>query len=662
MKTTKTLLILALSLLYSTMDSYCQNFSHEFGQITTPDIDLQTYDKDPDAEAVIIYDIGESKFLEEADRFYILFKRQTRIKILKESGLNYAEIEIPYYHEGEIFEKVIELEAYTYTFEEGKLNKTQLDVNTIYDEQRNEYWKVKKFAMPNVKPGSIIEYKYTIKSPYLFNLQDWEFQHRIPTLYSEYVAKLIPFYEYIYIVQGTNKMDIMESYEDKGMPRHFGTGGAYGSNEYHDMVYRFGMKDVPAFQDETFITSLNDYVMKLDFQLTRIHRLDGIIVDIIKTWEELNDELLKHEDFGKYLNVCERNAKQIVKEENLLLLNEKERFDFIVNYTKSQFKWNGTYGEYASKSGNSFMKEKTGNIGNINLFLTSFLNAAEIEASPVLLSTRDHGKIKSDYPFLHFINYVAVIAKVDGNFILTDGSEPFCPNNAIPPNCHNENGIIVKKNAEEWVNLTKNETSKVIETFEIQFNNSMDSAICKAKLQYTLFEALYMRKKFGNNIEEIKDAINKKGFNVLDSITTSNYVDKDKPYYIVFKSSIPTQIIDDKIYISPFFNEVPDENPFKFKDRKYPIDITYTKLSSFTSIIKLPDGYSFSHIPASYETMNNIVSINYKFTKMDDRTLTINASYKFEKNLYDTSEYARLKFYFDKIVSLFNEKVIIEKR
>ena len=66
-----------------------------------------------------------------------------------------------------------------------------------------------------------------------------------------------------------------------------------------------------------------------------------------------------------------------------------------------------------SKTAKEFLNTRTGNAANINLFLCSMLNEAGIQASPVLLSTRDHGKILKDYPFQQFINYVIVLAKID---------------------------------------------------------------------------------------------------------------------------------------------------------------------------------------------------------------------------------------------------------
>src|SRR5690606_35832886 len=116
---------------------------------------------------------------------------------------------------------------YTYNLENGSLTKNPLELSNVFTEKVNQYWDVKKFALPNVKKGSVIEYKYSVSSQNKFNFRDWEFQWRIPVIYSEYVAKMIPFYEYTFIFQGASKFDVYESYVDKGLPRQLGAAGAF---------------------------------------------------------------------------------------------------------------------------------------------------------------------------------------------------------------------------------------------------------------------------------------------------------------------------------------------------------------------------------------------------------------------------------------------------
>lgn len=213
--------IIGLMTVVSTLNA--QDFSRDFTVISKREIDLTTYDKDPEADAVILFDKGESLFADTDNGFEIQFTREKRLKILKESAIDYAEVRIPYYSDGNKgVEQVVAIEGYSYNFEEGRLIKKELDSKGIFTEKINEYWNVKKFVLPDVKPGTIIEYKYVLKSPFHFNLPDWEFQSKIPTVFSKYVVKLIPFYEYAFLAQGIDHFDEHTSVEEKGVARVFG--------------------------------------------------------------------------------------------------------------------------------------------------------------------------------------------------------------------------------------------------------------------------------------------------------------------------------------------------------------------------------------------------------------------------------------------------------
>src|SRR5690606_39843256 len=75
--------------------------------------------------------------------------------------------------------------------EYGNVEKTDLDKKNIFNENTSKYVDLVKFALPNIKDGSVVEYSYELESPFIFNFRSWEFQWDIPKIYSEYVA-IIP--------------------------------------------------------------------------------------------------------------------------------------------------------------------------------------------------------------------------------------------------------------------------------------------------------------------------------------------------------------------------------------------------------------------------------------------------------------------------------------
>jgi hypothetical protein len=648
----KSKLILYFILVIS-LSSKGQEFSKEFGKLGNAEVNLAQYTKDLSAEAVVLFDMGESFFASTENGFEVVYERSTRIKILSEAGLKYAEFEIPYYREGNIYEKIYDFEGYTYNPVDGKLDKTAVKLSDAHDEKINESWILKKIAMPDVRVGSIIEIKYRLISQYVFNLRDWEFQWKIPVVFSQYKVKIIPFYSYSWLLQGANKFDVLESYEDKGFDRRF------GHVSFRDMIHIYGMKDLPALKDEEFITTRQDYIIKLDFQLSQVNHLNGNVEKILTTWPSMLKGLISHSDFGKYIDKSQKLEKKLLNQAELSQMTNPEKFNYIVNYVKENFKWNEDSGKYATKSPNDFVKDKIGNTADINLFLTGLLRSSGIDANPVILSTRNHGKIKYDYPYNHFFNYVVVLADIDGKLVLTDATEINCANDRIPAKAINDKGLIVKNGEPQWVQLKSLIPSKAQSNILVEIKDDVvESKIVKS---YTEYDALNIRNEIGENTDKIKEFINEEGYTIDEaSISVSNAEKITEPYVLKYNIKTAIEKINDKIYVSPFLREPLESNPLKQNTRTYPVDMTYPIIRVYNSIITIPEGYQIDYIPQENEIKNSLFELSYKVVKENNR-LNLILQYYFKTSEYSTENYDRIKSYFYEIVKKGNEKIVFIK-
>jgi hypothetical protein len=167
--------------------------------ITAQDLLLPDPAADPAAPAIILdYQIF-------TDNTYFTETHYERIKILREEGKQYANVEIQYY---EVFQRVEEIRARV-TSPDGR--STEFN-GTVYDREVLKMKKyrvgVKSFALPNVQVGSIIEYSYRIHSPlgmpmyfirpanyklegtYAFPLSEWTVQQDLFMRHAKFV--LVP--------------------------------------------------------------------------------------------------------------------------------------------------------------------------------------------------------------------------------------------------------------------------------------------------------------------------------------------------------------------------------------------------------------------------------------------------------------------------------------
>lgn len=664
MKSTQ--LTLALILISVAM-VYAQEFSMEFGEVSKKELEMTTYSKDTDAGALVIHDVGTSVFRKIHDQYHIVMERKTRIKILSETGLDYAEIRIPYYFDkkGDITDQIKYIEAYTYNMEDGRILKTKLSSEMVFEETINQFWKLKKFALPDIKPGSVIEYKYTLITPRISEFPDWEFQWPIPVIYSEYTTAMIPFYEYVFILQGINKFDVQERYE-KDMGKTFSFASTFSDNSFKDAFYKFGMKHVPAFRNEKYITSVEDYIIKLDLQLARVHTPTGSTIRYMTSWDEMIKRILKESDTGKFLKKAEKLAKKNVDFSSIENLSDNEKFEWVMDYVKDNFQWNGITDKTPHQSAKDFYKTRSGNSTSVNLFAVGMLRKAGMDAYPVLFSTRGNGKIKSDYPFTHFFNSNMILAQKDnGQSLLSDATEYYLANNRIPPRNINDRGLVLKtvKNPEdvEWVLLKGNVPGEIKMHMDVLLNEKSGEITTRVDLMASEYEANNYRKIINDPEKDILDRLEIGDLSVIEnSLQIGKENDRNSPLTIKYNAKGMMQQIAGKIYVDPFFGNVLTDNPLKERKRNYPVDFTYPQIKRFKTNIEIPAGYTLEYTPESKNIENERFSLNYQVLKGEQQVMVI-FDYYIKQAVFNPNEYDAIKYYMNEIVKMGNEKIVLIK-
>ncbi|MDH5368042.1 MAG: DUF3857 domain-containing protein [Cyclobacteriaceae bacterium] len=626
----------------------------ELSKVSMEELTMTSYDKDPEAEAVVLFDKGESYFFDTSTSFDIRFTRINKTKILTKAGVEFAEVSIPYYVDGYgKTEKIVSIEAYSYNYENGNVTKKALDISTVYEEKINDWWMSKKFVFPDVKEGTVIEYKYVKETPFHFNLPDWNFQSTIPTVYSEYVVNMIPFYEYQYIVQGTNEFTYENSEPARGKDRYL------AGSKYRDLVNTYVMEDVPAFRDESFITSIDDYIIKIDFQLAKVKRLSGAVIEIITTWEEMNEKLLKHDSFGKYIQKSEKHAKLLFETTlNIKGKTDDEKAKLIIDYVKSAYSWNKYRGKYAMEKFKAFTTQKTGNSANINLFLIGLLKAAGVNVEPVILSTRNNGKVTA--PFLKMFNYVMPLIKTEKQSFYADATESLVSYNRTPIRCLNDKALLVKKDEAIWYDLYLNEVAISNNNISINIGSNSLEAKTILSVQKTEYESYLNKNTFGEDTLKVKNHFLTKGFNEIGKTKIINYYKNYRPYIVAVEGKTEVEKLDGKFIVSPFLKLPISENLLKQKTRTYPIDFIYKTNTKYNSTITFPTNYKIVSVPDNFKMANELAEIEIKYEVFNSK-IQITGNYNFKKAIYQPDDYKRLKYYMDTIVRKFNEQIVLEE-
>lgn len=650
-------IILLVSVIASSSASIISDFAPDFGRFYQ-DEDLVRYEKDTTAEAVYLRDKGNAYFGHVENGFEIVFQHTQRIKILKKAGMNFASFEIPYYIDGNRAEEISDIAGFTYNQIGKRYEKTPLDIKTVYEEDYTSHWKVKKFTMPNVREGSVVEIIYSITSPYFFNFRNWDFQKKVPVIYSEYVVRMIPFYSYNYILQGRTRCDEFRT-ETDNYERSF-----YNA-KFNDQVYTFVMKDIPAYKDEAFINCPDDYMIKLNFQLSETIDLNAVRHPVIETWNKLVNELLDSPEIGGYLKKAKSSADKLVQTMGLADKTPLEKIRAIDQYMKFGFSWDKHQSKYTDKSLKQFLESKTGNSAEINLFYVAMLKAAGVDAYPVILSTRDNGKIKADYPFAHFFNYLIAAASVEGKILVFDATEPLISMSSLPERCINDNGLALKKtklkDPVEWVQLNSTKKSLITYLIDLNLDLKVDSVNANVNMVSNGYFATKFRNDYISDPDDFKKSIVPDNYALWDSIQVKNVQETDKSLSFRYLAKTHINVFNDKIFIDPFCTFVESVNPLRQPTRTCPIDLTYKQAKEFQTVIHVPEGYAVIRKPSEINMEKEDFTIRLSTELLDASTLKIAGGYEFKKEVYPVDRYNDMKEYFRLITTMFNDEVILQR-
>ena len=114
----------------------------DYGAFTPEEKALKQVPFDKEADAVILFDVATATY---NDAYNLITERRIRIKILKDKGINNANIEIPYYTQNN-FETIRNIRGITYSVNStGMAVVTELDNKDIFRQKINDNFSIVKF-------------------------------------------------------------------------------------------------------------------------------------------------------------------------------------------------------------------------------------------------------------------------------------------------------------------------------------------------------------------------------------------------------------------------------------------------------------------------------------------------------------------------------------
>lgn len=629
----------------------------KFGEINPADVRMKSYEKDSTADAVVLYDYGQTVFDARSGMIYHRLVYHGRIKILKKSALDLGTISMQLVKGGyERDEFISDIKGFTYNLENGEVKKEKLTKESIFIEKPVGEMQNVKITMPNVKEGSVIEYTYTIDTPFgvSWNPPTWTFQGTHPVMWSIYEISIPYYFNYRTLMSGYLSLNSSNSKE---------VNIQLGDHSTNGLLQRFVVKDAPAFRNEAYITSASDYISKIDFELAGITWPNVLVKNFSLDYASLNRTMLESPMFGAQLKrtgFLEEAAKEIKAK----YPDSTARLKAACEYIQKNVKWNESNNLYSNNL-KKVLESHKGDAGDINLLLVALLREIGFDANPVILSTRKHGKIHEQYALMKRFNYVVAHIDKNGKDFLMDATDEYLKLGMLPIQCLNGKGWLVHPTNGRLVTVTPTEKDVEFKNAYLVIDEEGELKGTFAK-SYSGYGALIAKKDFKDKgqekyLEEAKKENANWVIEKADYVDTENSEAPMRAQYQITLSDYVTKA-GNLLYLKPLLSEGQKENLLKAKERLYPIDFAYPIEETFMATYEFPKGYSIVEIPKNI--VLSLPESSGKFTyviAVNENKITLTSRVQFRKAVYYAEEYPFLQEFFDKIVAKHQEQIVLKK-
>jgi len=663
---TRVLLIVFLLVI---SDSFGQDY--RFKKVSKEELLQKEHPVDSDANAAILYREVKTEFQYSEDSgWYLVTDYFERIKIYNKGGFDRANLTIDLY-KGAGEDNLKGLRGYTYYIDsKGKMKSMKLQKEGIFTQETTKYLTQTKVTMPDLREGCIVEYKYTINSPFIFNIDEFRLQENIPVDKVSIVFRSPEYFQYKthqrgwvpYNVETTTKertMTISNTARDSDMRMKT----SMHDVNFKEQTHEINLDGVSALKEEPYAGNINNYTTALQFELSYVDIPGGGIKTYSTTWEDVSKSIYKVDSFGPELERSNYFAKDI--DELLTGANSpQERVGRIFFYVLNKMNWNNYTGYYTNEGVRSAYKKGIGNVADINLMLVSMLRYANIEANPVLVSTKSHGMPL--FPTINGFNYVIAAVEFPEGTLLLDATNKHADLGVLKPEIINGKGRVLRENGQSsWISLRSMISAVKSSMLSLEINSDL-SLKGKANNRFTGNYAFQYRSIFKNlnndaQRKKIEESTNQTELSHL-KFENLNVLGEPVALEYNFESFDYIEEVAGKLYFSPLVFLANNENPFKPETREYPIDFGFPMKDRYIVNVTLPEGYVVESIPEDvvYNLGENTGSYRYLISQIGDR-LQLSVEFSINQSFIAAEEYGNLKKFFELCIAKEKEKVVLSK-
>ncbi len=594
----------------------------------------------PGAAAVILY--------RQVDRFDdIKLGREEnylRIKILKEEGRKYADIEIPSFNNGGsivgVKGRTIKPDGTIVNFD-GKV----FEKNIV--KARGAKYKAKTFTLPDVQVGSVIEYMYVEDMPE-YSLYDshWVLSQELFTKKAKFSLKPVTsYYDMRFFVRWTWN----------SLPA-----GTVAPKEGPDGIIRMDTQNIPAFITEDYMPPENELKSRVDF----VYDDQPFERDMEKFWKNKGKKMNgKMEDFVGKRKVMEQAIAEIVQPSDSPEMKLQKIYARVQKMRNTSFEVSKTEQEVKRekrKDNNNvedLWKRGYGNGVELTWLYLALVRAAGFEAYGVWASDRYNYFFKPGTMEDNKLNSNVVLVKLNGKELFLDPGAAFTPFGLLPWSETGVVGLRMDKEGGGWITTSLPESSASGSQRKANLKLSAETGDLEGTVSLTLrgLDARRYRIEERNADEterkKVLEDMLKDSIPAAAEIELTNKPDwtsSDPSLVAEFKVKIPgwASSAGRRALLSAGLFSGTEKRVFDHAERVHPVYFEYPFEKNDDITIELPEGWKISNLPQPRNEDVRVVGYSMKADSPKDGVLHLERKLRIDVLLLEQKNYGAIREFF----------------
>lgn len=621
-----------------------------FQPVNPDELKMTSEPQAPGAPAIILYrqvDRDDDRHTPHEDNY-------VRIKILKEDGLKYGDVEIPFYKESAnivgIHARSIRPDGSIADFDGKVYEKTIVKA-------RGVKYLAKTFTLPDVKVGSILEYSYTydFKEDMLFE-SHWILSDELFTKNARFTLK--PF-----------AGDFANPYSLRWSWQKLPPGSQ--PKEGPDHVIRMDAANIAAFPTEDFMPPANELKARVDFiySMDSEKNVDAFWKKVGKQW---NSNL---ESFVGKRKAMEEAVGQIVSPNDAPEVKLRKIYSRVQQIRNKSYEIEKTEQEQkrdkekAVNNVEDIWKRGYGDGIQLTWLYLGLVRAAGFEAYGCWVSERNSYFFNKATMQKEKLNSNVVLVKLNGKDLYFDPGAAFTPFGLLTWPETGVAGLRLDKDGGTWIltTLPPSSESQIHREATLKMSETGDLE-GELKVTYTGLEVMYRRLEERHEDETarkkyLEDSVKEQipaGAEV-ELTNKPDWTNSETPLVAMFKLKIPGWVsgAGKRALLPVNFFGAYEKHVFEHADRVHPIyfEYPYEKIDDVT--IDLPLGWQVSNVPPPQVKDGHIIAYSLQ-AENNNGTLHVTRKISADVLLLESKYYPALRNFYQAVRTSDEQQILLQ--